>query len=90
MPRCYFHLTTGGETLNDDEGSDLIDVEAAREEGLKAAREILSISLVASGQLDLTQQIDIADEAGRTLLVIPFRSAVSVEVPVERGSLRLS
>ena len=83
MPRYYFHLATGGEILNDYEGSDLIDVEAARKEGLRAAREILSISLVASGQLDLIQQIDITDEAGRTLLAIPFRSAVSVEVPVE-------
>jgi hypothetical protein len=83
MPRYYFHLTTGGEVLSDDDGSDLIDVDAAREEGLKAAREILSQSLVAGGQLDLTQQIDVADEAGRTLLTIPFRTAVRLEVPVD-------
>jgi hypothetical protein len=81
MPHCYFHLTAGAVLLRDEEGSDLIDVEAARGQALKAAREILSQSLLASGRLDLAQQIDIADGAGRTLLAVPFGTAVTVELP---------
>jgi Domain of unknown function (DUF6894) len=61
--------------------SDLIDVEAAHGQALKAAREILSQSLLASGRLDLAQQIDIANEAGRTLLAVPFGTAVTMELP---------
>ena len=64
MSQYYFHLIAGAVVLRDEEGSDLIDVEAARGQALKAAREILSQSLLASGRLNLAQQIDIADERG--------------------------
>ena len=40
MPRYYFHLRDGRESL-DDEGTELVDLPAARSEALKYSGELL-------------------------------------------------
>jgi hypothetical protein len=40
MPRYFFRLTDGRETLNPGEGLDLLGNAAAREEGVRLARSI--------------------------------------------------
>ena len=40
MPRYYFHLTDGKETVNNPEGMDLPGTAAAREEAMVLARVV--------------------------------------------------
>lgn len=41
MPRFYLHLRDGDRVLEDPDGSDLLDVEAAQKEAIESARYIL-------------------------------------------------
>jgi hypothetical protein len=45
MPKYHFQQRTGHSVVDDDEGSDLPDVEAARQYALRAARELLAESI---------------------------------------------
>ena len=47
MARFYFHIQDGDKLVQDPEGSDLPDVEAAKREALLAARDILSDAIKA-------------------------------------------
>jgi hypothetical protein len=75
MARFYFHIRRGDEFVRDTEGVDFPDVEAARREGLLAAREMLAEMLLNNEIVD-GQQFEIADEGGDTVATIPFRSAI--------------
>lgn len=61
MPRSFLHIRSGNELIEDPERSVLPDVEAAREEALASARDILAASLEAGNVLD-DQVIKIVDE----------------------------
>jgi hypothetical protein len=87
MSRFYFHLCSGGEVIADEEGSDLLDVAAARLEALAAARYILA-DAIRSGTENIPEAFVIADSAGRELetvhlaMVLPerFRPKLSSEI----------
>ena len=50
MPRYFFHVKTTVKTIiTDDEGMDLADLEAVREEATRAAREIVD-DMISCGQ----------------------------------------
>ena len=74
LPHYFLHVRNGWPT-EDPEGADFTDLEAARMEAIGAARELLSEAILA-GNLLLEHKIEIADEAGRVLLTVPFREAV--------------
>jgi hypothetical protein len=77
MARFYFHVVNGhGETL-DEEGVELPDLEAARLQALSGIRSILREE-ISHGLLDFDGLIRIADDEDRTLLDVPFRTAVIV------------
>jgi hypothetical protein len=46
MPRYYFHVENGQEIIRDEEGIDLSDLDAVREEATTAARQIMSQSVL--------------------------------------------
>ena len=77
MPRYFFHLLDHGEVVEDLEGTELDDDEAARAEALLTARELLRI-----GQLSVREWLgrsyDIVDESGRSVAIIPFPDAIDV------------
>jgi hypothetical protein len=77
MPHYFFHLYNGIVT-SDDEGLDLPDLQAARANGIKEAREMM-IETVAEGWINLSHRIDIADESGAVLATVSFAEAVRVE-----------
>ena len=77
MPRYYFHLHNGA-TSRDEEGRELADLAAAREEAIKAARDLMGEDIRA-GLLRLGQRIEILDEDGAEVLVVPFAEAVMIE-----------
>ena len=77
MPRFYLNLYTGsGETI-DEEGQQAADLEAARERALIEIRSLLAEE-VRGGSLNLAGRIEVADQTGAVLAIVPFRDAVAL------------
>lgn len=74
MPHYYFHLRDGNDVIEDPEGSAFLNLQAARQEALATAREILA-ERVRTGQVVGGQQIDICDSKGHRLSTVPFCEA---------------
>ena len=47
MPRFFLHIDDGTQRIEDDEGSELPDLSAAREEALGAARQLWAAAILA-------------------------------------------
>lgn len=68
MPIYFFHQQTGNDLLEDTEGSDLADLEAARSYALEGMREMLGSSI--RWKLTAPDRIIVADDSGRQLLSV--------------------
>ncbi|HYD39066.1 MAG TPA: hypothetical protein VEA60_15725 [Allosphingosinicella sp.] len=77
MPRFYFHVCNGAGFVQDEEGRDLPDLEAARAEAIRGARSIMA-SDVQRGTLDLSSFIEIEDAEKRLVLTVGFEDAVDL------------
>ena len=73
MSRFFIHVRCGDTLTEDPEGYDLPNVEAARDEALAAAREILADGLKSEGLS--CEQLEIHDDAGQLLTTVPVRDA---------------
>ncbi len=71
MPRWYFHVHDGKAAFRDPEGSELPDLAAARREALAAAHELLNDGML-SGEDRRGWRVEIASEAGKPLIMVPF------------------
>jgi predicted O-methyltransferase YrrM len=78
MPRYFLHIRDGDELIPDEEGSDLPDLDAAREEAIQGARDILAEKIRTGDPLD-GEKIEICDAQGHVLAVIPFRSMINLD-----------
>jgi hypothetical protein len=76
MPRFYFHLYND-EIVRDEEGLDLPDMDAARDEAMRAARELIGEE-AKRGQVTLSHRIEVEDEIGLPCFTIRYRDAVEV------------
>jgi hypothetical protein len=70
MPRFFFHIHTAKGVTRDEEGQILPDVDAARAEALKAITSLPGRTAAVAAQESIL--IEIADEAGQTLLNVPL------------------
>jgi hypothetical protein len=77
MPRYHFNIYDD-EIVTDREGLELPDEEAARAEGLRGARDLMCAQL-RKGRLNLSHRVEVIDERGGLVLVLPFGDAVIVE-----------
>jgi hypothetical protein len=78
MPRFYFDTVTSGTIVSDDEGTELPGLEEATAEAIQDARALMSAAIMSG--LDISKRsIQIRDEAGEIVLVIPFSDAVKPE-----------
>jgi hypothetical protein len=77
MGRYRFHIRSRDGICHDDEGVEAPSVEAARTEAVRGARSIIADD-VTHGRLDLKAQIEVADEAGSTVAVIPFEDVIEI------------
>jgi hypothetical protein len=75
MSLHFFHVKDGVDLIEDHTGSDLPDLEAAREEALEGAREMLADGIL-SGRNRMRQRFEIRDAAGTTVLIVPFSDAM--------------
>jgi hypothetical protein len=76
MPTFFFHLREDGDLIEDPEGSDLPDLEAARTEAAMAACDMVAERLKAGGP-PYTGEFEVRDEAGRLLATVPFPVPIS-------------
>lgn len=82
MPCYHLNIQNGTGFVEDEEGRDLPDLDAVRAEAIEGIRSIL-IDDVRKGYLDLSGRIEVLDEAGALLLVVPFAEAIEVKRAVE-------
>ena len=75
MPKFFFHVKDPAGMTLDEEGIELENLDQVREEALGGARDILS-DLVKSGKQLNGRTFVIADEAGETVMTIPFKLAL--------------
>ena len=75
MPLYFFHVCTGSECVEADEGLDYPDDDAARWAAVAGARSLIAAD-VLEGAIDLSGRIDVADDSGTVLFSVPYSSAV--------------
>jgi hypothetical protein len=73
MPRFHFHVRDGESLLEDLQGAEFPDLDAARADTVVAAREVLAERIKAGQPLD-GLQYEIFDEAGRLAATVPIRA----------------
>lgn len=77
MPRYYFHLYNDLISM-DDEGRILPDLDAARANAIREAREMM-METVGEGRINFSHRIEIADDSGDIAATVLFAEAVTVE-----------
>ena len=77
MPRYFLHVCNGMGFLEDPEGVELADLEAARRKAIEGLRDLMAGEMKA-GQLNQASFVEIADEAGALLCLVSFEDAVTV------------
>lgn len=75
MPRYFFHIRSSDGIIEDPDGSELPDLDAARLEAELSARDLLADLLRQGIALD-GQAFEITDERGELLERMPFRSVL--------------
>ena len=79
MTRFFFHVRNGKNDLSlDNEGQELADLDAARQEAMNASREMLSEKLLHGGALG-QRQIEIANQDGKVLAVVKAKDTLLKE-----------
>jgi hypothetical protein len=79
MARYYLNIRNGGGYVEDMEGQELPDLAAARLQAIEGVRSVLSEE-ARQGEIDLSGSIEIADQAGNILLILPFSDAVHLRL----------
>jgi hypothetical protein len=74
MPTFYFNIITTDEVIEDREGTDLPDIQAARIEAIEDARLLMS-QAISLGHDVSPRSIQIIDEQGDVVLLVPFTEA---------------
>jgi hypothetical protein len=75
MPRYFFNIRSADGVLRDPDGTELPDLDAARVEAEHSARDLLANILRQGGELN-GQVFEIADDRGKVLERLPFRSVL--------------
>ncbi|MGO4118754.1 DUF6894 family protein [Rhizobium ruizarguesonis] len=75
MPRFYFNILSEAGSLDDWEGTELANLDAARIEAVRDARALMS-NAVLLGYDIASRSIEIRNETGDILLVLPFSETV--------------
>ena len=77
MPKYFFNIQRGEEIIPDEEGIDLPDLDAVREEARVGAREILAEE-VLKGHIHPHQAFVVRDEAGQIALTLNFKGSLNL------------
>lgn len=77
MPCYYFKVRDRFGELLDPDGRELPDLAAVRQHALVGARSLICDD-VTSGVVDLNGSIEVSDEQGERVLLLPFDEAVTL------------
>ena len=77
MSHFYLHIRDGQWLVEDLDGADLPDLDAARTEAERSARALLEIQRV-DGAVLAGQAFEIADASGQVLAVVPLRDVLEL------------
>ena len=77
MARFYLHLHNGIGYVRDEDGQDLAELSQARDLAIVSIRDIIGAE-AKKGRIDLRGRIEITDDAGKVLAVVPFSEALTV------------
>jgi len=76
MPRFYFNVVTDHGRILDAEGTELSALEEARSEALEDARALMS-GAVLEGRDISGRSVEICNESGEILMIVPFAASIS-------------
>jgi hypothetical protein len=80
MARYFLRLRDGDELLPDDgEDQEFATLEEVRCEAIAGARDVLSAAVLSGKAGSLNLQIEVQDEAGKTVIVVPVGRVVGTE-----------
>ncbi len=75
MARYFFHIRDGERLSKDPEGADFENLDAARVEAVKSARELLSQKVLNGEEVD-GQAFELTAEDGTVIDRVPFRDVL--------------
>jgi hypothetical protein len=78
MPRYFLNIRNNISFTRDEEGCELANDEAARDAAVQGARSLMSAEVTDKGMLDLRASIEVEDEQGEIVLIVPFREALDI------------
>ena len=78
MPHFFMHLTDGDKRTDDPQGRSFADLPAARDEAVRAAREIVA-EKVRHGEVVDGEAIEICDASGMLLDTVTLKSVFQVK-----------
>jgi hypothetical protein len=76
MQRYFLHVITSAGVIRDEEGSELPDLSTARAEAVEDARVLINDAALLDRDVS-SRSMGICDEAGNTLLALPFKDALT-------------
>jgi hypothetical protein len=76
--RYHFNIIKPSGIVHDHEGTELPTLQAARAHAIKDARLLMSMAILEGRDVS-GRNIEITDEEGEVLLVVPFRDAIAIE-----------
>jgi hypothetical protein len=79
--RLFLHLYNRQADTPDEDGAEYEDLDAAYADAVRGIRSVLAEEVMTRGLLDLDGRLEIADEHGQVMRVIPFSEAVAVSGP---------
>jgi hypothetical protein len=77
MALFFLHLHNGLGFLPDEEGRELPDLEAARQEAVRSIRSLLAEE-ITGGRIDLAGRVEIAGADGETLAQVRYAEAIEI------------
>ena len=78
VPRFYFHLRNHLD-VEDEEGQELPDVEAARVMAAKFALDMTAASVLERRKINLHHRIEVANASGEHVLTVEFGDVITIE-----------
>jgi hypothetical protein len=78
MPRYFLNIRNNISFTRDEEGCELANADAARDVAVHGARSLMGAEVADQGRLDLRARIEVLDEAGKIVLIVPFREALDI------------
>ena len=87
MPRYYFHIRDDDELVPDSSGIELSNLNVAAKHCGRVVADVLEEEEWQTEPL-AGRQFEIADEAGRTVLILPFAKVEVGSLPLRHAGVR--